>query len=142
MSHSDSAAHDHGPTSFWTKYIFSQDHKVIGIQFMFVSFLFMILGGFMAMMIRWQLAYPDAAFPLAWMVAASLFPGGVLQLQDVLQNGYWHARGPEFLSQELVRMMEWFRLPGDAVFIAFGVLPAVVAAVWGYWLIRRAQSQA
>ena len=67
------AAHDHGPTSFWTKYIFSQDHKIIGIQFMFVSFLFMILGGFMAMMIRWQLAYPDRAFPLAWMV-----PSGVL----------------------------------------------------------------
>ena len=67
------AAQDHGPTSFWTKYIFSQDHKIIGIQFMFVSFLFMILGGFMAMMIRWQLAYPDRAFPLAWMV-----PSGVL----------------------------------------------------------------
>ena len=73
MSHSPSAAHDHGPTSFWTKYIFSQDHKIIGIQFMFVSFLFMILGGFMAMMIRWQLAYPDSVVPLA-----SWFPKGVL----------------------------------------------------------------
>jgi len=74
MSHPPSqAGHDHGPTSFWTKYVFSQDHKVIGIQFMFVSFLFMIVGGFMAMMIRWQLAYPDKAWPLPWLV-----PSGVL----------------------------------------------------------------
>ena len=77
MSHSPSSAgHDHGPTSFWTKYIFSQDHKIIGIQFMFVSFLFMILGGFMAMMIRWQLAYPDAAFPLRWMVPSRVLDEG------------------------------------------------------------------
>jgi cytochrome c oxidase subunit I len=70
----DHAAHDHGPKSFWTKYIFSTDHKVIGIQFMFVSFLFMILGGLMAMMIRWQLAYPDRAMP-----GAGLMPPGVLE---------------------------------------------------------------
>ncbi len=68
------AAHDHGPTSFWTKYIFSQDHKIIGIQFMLMSFLFMILGGFLAMMVRWQLAYPDSAVPMA-----GLFPKGVLE---------------------------------------------------------------
>jgi cytochrome c oxidase subunit 1 len=74
MSHAATAAHDHGPTSFWTKYVFSQDHKVIGIQFMFVSYLFMILGGFLAMLVRWQLAYPDSPVP-----GASLFPKGVLE---------------------------------------------------------------
>ena len=31
---------------------------------------------------------------LGLMVVLNLFPGGVLQLADVLQNGYWHARGP------------------------------------------------
>src|SRR5689334_8458181 len=74
MSHAATAAHDHGPTSFWTKYIFSQDHKVIGIQFMFVSYLFMILGGFLAMLVRWQLAYPDSPVP-----GAAFFPKGVLE---------------------------------------------------------------
>ena len=29
---------------------------------------------------------------LAMMVALSLFPSGVLQVWDVVQNGYWHAR--------------------------------------------------
>ncbi len=66
---------------------------------------------------------------LALMVACSLFPGGVLQLIDVLNNGYWHARGPEFLNQGMIRTIEWLRMPGDLIFIGLGVLPAVVAAV-------------
>jgi nitric oxide reductase subunit B len=41
------------------------------------------------------------------MVVTNLFPGGVLQLNDVLKHGYWHARGPEFLSQEILRVIEW-----------------------------------
>ena len=65
---------------------------------------------------------------LTMMVVTNLFPGGVLQLWDVLQNGYWHARGPEFLHQPFMRIIEWLRLPGDIVFIALGVLPALLAA--------------
>ena len=40
---------------------------------------------------------------LAWMVFVNLVPVGVLQLYDSLQNGYWHARSPEFFAQPLVR---------------------------------------
>lgn len=56
--------HDHGPQSFWTKYIFSRDHKIIGIQFLFSSLIFMIAGGALAGAIRWQLAYPNSSFPI------------------------------------------------------------------------------
>src|SRR5438128_1436176 len=54
-------AHDaHAPMSFWRKYIFSTDHKIIGIQFLFVSLFFLLVGGLLAMQIRWQLgARPD-----------------------------------------------------------------------------------
>jgi nitric oxide reductase subunit B len=45
---------------------------------------------------------------------------------DVLKNGYWHARGTEFLDS--IRFIEWLRLPGDLVFIALGVLPLLIAA--------------
>jgi len=69
---------------------------------------------------------------LAMMVVTNLFPGGVLQLADVLQHGYWHARSPEFLHQRLVHTIEWLRLPGDLVFIGLGVVPAVIAAAWTY----------
>ncbi|MCE5335260.1 MAG: cbb3-type cytochrome c oxidase subunit I [Desulfobacteraceae bacterium] len=65
---------------------------------------------------------------LALMVIANLFPGGVMQVRDVLQNGYWHARSLYYLDQEFVRMIEWARMPGDTVFIVFGVIPAVIAA--------------
>ncbi|MBP1609864.1 MAG: nitric-oxide reductase, partial [Acidobacteria bacterium] len=74
---------------------------------------------------------------LALMVICSLFPGGVLQLADVINNGYWHARGPEFLNQKLARTIEWARMPGDLVFIALGVIPAMVAAIVTYLGMKR-----
>jgi nitric oxide reductase subunit B len=64
---------------------------------------------------------------LALMVLGNLFPGGVLQFHDVLKHGYWHARGLEYLNQDLVRFIEWCRLPGDLVFIVLGVVPLVIA---------------
>ncbi len=73
---------------------------------------------------------------LGLMVLSNLFPGGVLQLADVLNNGYWHARSPEFLNQRIVRVIEWARLPGDIVFIGLGVFPALVAAALTYRSVR------
>jgi nitric oxide reductase subunit B len=66
------------------------------------------------------------------MVVTNLFPGGVLQLLDAINNGYWHARGPEFLTQGLVKAIEWARLPGDVIFVALGVVPLVIAAGLAY----------
>jgi nitric oxide reductase subunit B len=74
---------------------------------------------------------------LALMVAGSLFPGGVMQVRDVLINGYWHARGLEYLNQDTVRLVEWARLPGDAVFILFGAAPMAVAALMTWTRMRR-----
>jgi cytochrome c oxidase subunit 1 len=51
------------PTSFWRKYIFSVDHKVIGIQFLFTSLFFALIGGALAMLIRTQLAWPFREVP-------------------------------------------------------------------------------
>ena len=65
---------------------------------------------------------------LALMVAGNLFPGGVMQFYDVLTNGYWHARGLDYLNQEFVQLIEWCRMPGDMVFIVLGVIPMVIAA--------------
>lgn len=59
---------------------------------------------------------------LAWMVFFNLFPLGVLQLGDSVANGYWHARSIEFFRNHT--LIEWLRLPGDALFIA-GVVPVV-----------------
>ncbi len=80
MSHDNhNASHDHdhgghgeyhGPTSFWTKYVFSIDHKMIGLQFMFTSLLFVIVGGLFALAVRYELAWPQQNVP-----HASVLPG-------------------------------------------------------------------
>ena len=72
---------------------------------------------------------------LALMVVLNLFPGGVLQLRDVLNNGYWHARTAEFMNS--MRLIEWLRLPADVIFIVFGVLPLLIAAVITYRIILK-----
>jgi nitric oxide reductase subunit B len=75
---------------------------------------------------------------LAMMVGLSLFPGGVLQLWDVLQHGYWHARSMDFIGSERARMIEWLRMPGDVVFIVFGAVPLAIAAFKVYFAVRGA----
>lgn len=68
--------HD-APTSFWSKYVFSFDHKVIGKQFLWFGIFWLLVGGLMAMMIRWTLAYPGVPFPV---IGHLMFPhtGGVV----------------------------------------------------------------
>jgi nitric oxide reductase subunit B len=73
---------------------------------------------------------------LALMVGLSLFPGGVLQVWDVLQHGYWHARSLDFIGSERARMLEWLRMPGDVVFIVLGAVPLVIAAFKVYLAVR------
>ena len=54
------------PPSFIERYVFSTDHKVIGKQFLWAGLLFMLFGGVLAMMIRWQWAWPGQPVP-GWM---------------------------------------------------------------------------
>src|SRR5262245_32005728 len=52
---------------------------------------------------------------LAWMSFATLLPLGVLQLYHSVKTGYFEARSLEFLTSDLNALLEWMRLPGDAV---------------------------
>lgn len=56
-------AHHHEDLGFWRKYIFSQDHKVVGIQYAITSLIFLFFGFSLMMLMRWQLAYPDKPLP-------------------------------------------------------------------------------
>ncbi len=49
---------------FIRKYVFSTDHKIIGIQFLFSSLFFLLIGGGLAMLVRIQLAWPHAELPI------------------------------------------------------------------------------
>src|SRR4051812_16607730 len=61
---SDAHAHEHHELSFFKKYIFSTDHKIIGLQFLFLGLMFFVIGGMEAMLVRWQLGWPDKAVPV------------------------------------------------------------------------------
>lgn len=60
---------------------------------------------------------------LAWMVFATLFPLGVLQLYHSVAYGYFDARSLKFITSPTNALIEWLRLPGDALFIIGGTLP-------------------
>lgn len=76
---------------------------------------------------------------LMMMILMSLFPSGVLQMWDVVQHGYWHARSMDYMATPRSRLLEWLRMPGDVVFIVFGSIPLVMAATRGWLGIRRAR---
>ncbi len=52
------------PTSFWRKHVFSVDHKVIARQFLWAGLVFLVVGGTLAMMIRWQWGFPGRKVPV------------------------------------------------------------------------------
>ncbi|MGH8060101.1 MAG: cbb3-type cytochrome c oxidase subunit I, partial [Candidatus Entotheonellia bacterium] len=58
------AAHAvHAEHGFVRTYIFSTDHKMIGRQFLFLGLIMMVLGGFLAMLVRWELGWPETPVP-------------------------------------------------------------------------------
>ena len=57
------AEHGHHEPGFLGKYMFSQDHKIIGIQFLFTSIIFLGVGGILALLVRIQLGWPHAEIP-------------------------------------------------------------------------------
>ena len=74
---------------------------------------------------------------LALMVLTNLFPVGILQVRDVLEHGYWHARSLEFMGQDRIRMMEWISMHSHMILIFLGVTPMVGASILTYLRMRR-----
>lgn len=84
-----------------------------------------------------KVAFWGTNLGLAMMVVFSLFPGGVLQVWDVLQHGYWHARSLEYTATATARALEWARMPGDLVFIFAGSVPLAIAAIKAWLGVHR-----
>ncbi len=62
--HPHAADHEHHELGWWRKYIFSTDHKVIGIQYGICGLAFLFMGFCLMMLMRWQLAYPGQTLPV------------------------------------------------------------------------------
>jgi cytochrome c oxidase subunit 1 len=65
--HEHSAHESHGgahpPQSFFHKYLWSTDHKVIAMQYMFTGMAMALIGAFMAYVFRMQMAFPGHPVP-------------------------------------------------------------------------------
>ncbi|MDE3213271.1 MAG: cytochrome c oxidase subunit I, partial [Bacteroidota bacterium] len=53
----------HHKETFITKYIFSQDHKMISKQFLITGIIWAVIGGLFSVIFRLQLGFPDQSFP-------------------------------------------------------------------------------
>jgi cytochrome c oxidase subunit 1 len=62
-AHGHAATHEPHDLGFVRTYIFSTDHKMIAKQFLFMGLFMMILGGLLALLVRWQLAWPETPVP-------------------------------------------------------------------------------
>jgi cytochrome c oxidase subunit I len=68
---------EHHELGFVRTYVFSTDHKMIARQFLFLGLLMMILGGLLALIVRWELAWPETPVPGLGMILKET--GGILE---------------------------------------------------------------
>ena len=72
--------HHHHET-FISKYVFSQDHKMIAKQFLITGMIWAIIGGLFSVIFRLQLGYPEQSFPFLEDFLGHWAKGGKLQPQ-------------------------------------------------------------
>lgn len=107
--------HEHHEQSFWRTYIFSTDHKVIGIQYGFCGLAFLFFGFCLIATMRWSMAYDGQAVP---------FVGPLLEA--LLGNNV--ARGG-VMSPELYNV---FGAMHGTIMVFMGIVPAAFAAFGNY----------
>lgn len=148
MSHDD-----HHELSFWRKYVFSIDHKVIGIQYGITALCFLFIGFCLIMMMRWQLAYPGKELPIIGSLLGEEFmPGGVMTPDFYNSLGAMHGTimiflgvvpllvgafgnyvmplqigAPDMSFPKLNMMSYWVFLPGGLVMLASFFVPGGAA---------------
>ena len=94
-------AEHHDELPFWRKYIFSTDHKVIGIQYGVTALVFLFFGFCLVMLMRWQLAYPGKPLPIGFLtrwLGESRMPGGIMAPEFYNQLGAMHGTIMIFLG--------------------------------------------
>jgi cytochrome c oxidase subunit 1 len=66
----------HEELGFLRTYVFATDHKMIGRQFLFLGLFMLVIGGLLAMLMRWQLGWPETPVPgMRWVPEPYMFEG-------------------------------------------------------------------
>lgn len=76
--HTDDHGHHHHKETFVTKYIFSQDHKMISKQYLITGLIMGFIGIAMSMLFRLQLAWPGESFGILKLLLGKWAPEGVM----------------------------------------------------------------
>jgi cytochrome c oxidase subunit 1 len=115
---------DHHELGFWQKYVFSVDHKVIGIQYGITGLAFLFLGFCLMMIMRWQLANPGVPVPIFGAFLQHFFtPFG----SSVFSND---ANGvPGMLTADGYNTLGAMH---GTIMVFFGVVPLAVGAFGNY----------
>ncbi len=101
--HAHGDAHAHHEPGFWQKYIFSTDHKMIGIQYGITSLLFLFFGFLLMLAMRYQLAHPGQPIPFVGglmekTLGEDMAKGGVMQADLYNAFGAMHGTIMVFLA--------------------------------------------
>ncbi|CAN5143745.1 cbb3-type cytochrome c oxidase subunit I [soil metagenome] len=113
--HHDEHGHDHHELGWWRKYVFSTDHKVIGIQYLITGLIFLFLGFTLMMLMRWQLAYPGKALPVLGPMLNVLFGRGSMP-EGIMAPDFYNSLGAMH----------------GTIMIFLGVVPVAFAAFGNY----------
>jgi len=115
---------DHHELGFWQKYVFSTDHKIIGIQYGITGLAFLFLGFCLMMLMRWQLANPGLPVPFFGPLLQSIFTpfGSSVFSNDA--NGH-----PGMLTPDGYNTLGAMH---GTIMVFFGVVPVAVAAFGNY----------
>jgi cytochrome c oxidase subunit 1 len=114
-AHDHADAHDHEELGFWRKYIFSTDHKVIGIQYGLSGLFFLLFGFSLMMMMRWQLAYPGQPIPFG--------------IGSLLHKIFDQQAAGGVISSDLYNM---FGAMHGTIMVFMGIVPLAFAAFGNY----------
>ncbi len=120
-THAGAGVHDvsHHETDFWRTYIFSTDHKVIGIQYAVTALFFLFFGFLLMVMMRWQIAHPGQPVPLVgWL------------LEKVLRNG----QGASLAAKGIINgdLYNMFGAMHGTIMVFMAIVPLAFAAFGNY----------
>ena len=113
----------HHELPFWRKYIFSTDHKVIGIWYGFTGLGFLFFGFSLMMLMRFQLAYPSGEGAPGWLAAIfgfamRFFPASALSNPGEMSPDFYNSLGAMH----------------GTIMVFMGVVPIAVGAFGNYVL--------
>lgn len=119
--HDDHAHHDPG---FWKKWVFTTDHKMIGIQYAVTGLAFLLFGFGLMMVMRWSIAHGAAPLPtaLGGMLHA-FFGDDVFKWTEVVKDGVVTAKGYA-LTQTGYNV---FGAMHGTIMVFFGIVPIAFA---------------